>query len=207
MSGNTWIIMGAICAAIAAVAIPYGFHLKKNDDHGNNVTKVEGDYVARDKIDTGGGDYVAGDKITSMQQSDYSEHIEKLEDKIDELTEIVKNIAHEKSPYLTKEYGDNFAVAGVTKKGFVVPASKMHPVLNFKWETGEVVSVTDENIKIRVPDFVDANQNSFIGLHITLKKEIGSSMGLVKAPNFESRIEVIGMDDDLVVVGIGVSTN
>jgi len=82
MSGNSWIILGVICAAISPFAITHGFNLKKNADRGSNITNVDGDYVQRDKIDTGGGDYVKGDKITNIEQSGNSEQIEKLEDKM-----------------------------------------------------------------------------------------------------------------------------
>ena len=207
MSGNAWIIIGVICAAISPFAITYGFHVKKNDDRGNNITNVESDYVQRDKIDTGGGDYVAGDKITTIEQSGNSEQIDKLEDKVDKLAEIINTIARDKSPYLNGKYGENFVVAGVTNKGFVVPASQMNPALKFKWETGEVISVTDDEIEVRVPDFVGANNNAMVGASIRLKKEIGSGMTLEVTPQYVSRIEVIGLDNDLVVIGIGVSTN
>ena len=67
MTGNAWIITGIIAAAIAAFAIPYGFHLKSKQQSQSGV-QISGDYVAGPKI-SGGGDYVAGDKTINIGPS------------------------------------------------------------------------------------------------------------------------------------------
>lgn len=67
MTGNAWIIIGAVCAAIAVVAIPYGFHLKSKESSQSSV-QIAGDSVAGSKV-SGGGDYVAGDKTININTS------------------------------------------------------------------------------------------------------------------------------------------
>lgn len=37
MSGETWIIIGVICGAIALFAVPYGFHLKSMKQSQENI--------------------------------------------------------------------------------------------------------------------------------------------------------------------------
>ena len=64
MSGNAWIIIGIISAAISVFSIPYGFHLKGKEQSQKEI-QISGDLVAGDKVTTG-GDYIAGDKITNI---------------------------------------------------------------------------------------------------------------------------------------------
>jgi len=56
MSGNSWIMIGIIAAAIAAFAIPYGFNLKSKAQS-NASMQIAGDYVAGSKV-SAGGDHV-----------------------------------------------------------------------------------------------------------------------------------------------------
>lgn len=46
MTGNTWIIIGVIAAALAAFALPYGFY-KKSKDH--NVSNLAGNNIKENK--------------------------------------------------------------------------------------------------------------------------------------------------------------
>lgn len=61
MTGNTWIIIGVISAALAAFSIPYGFY-RKSKEHSETSPYVAGDYVKGDKVKAE-GDYVKGDKV------------------------------------------------------------------------------------------------------------------------------------------------
>lgn len=62
---NILIIFGGICAFIAAVAIPYGFHLKSIEKKKASLeSKVQ---ITAEKMENS-GDNVAGDKITNYNQ-------------------------------------------------------------------------------------------------------------------------------------------
>ena len=41
MSGNAWILLGAIALTFSAVAIPYGFHLKSKEKSGASIHEIE----------------------------------------------------------------------------------------------------------------------------------------------------------------------
>ena len=68
MTGNTWIIIGILSAALTAFAIPYGFY-KKSKDRPETSQYVAGDYVEGDKVKAE-GDYVKGDKIVMNQTAE-----------------------------------------------------------------------------------------------------------------------------------------
>ena len=136
MTGNTWITIGIIAAAIGAFAIPYGFHLKSNErSHGG--IQISGDYVSGPKV-SGGGDYIAGDKTINIGPT------------AEELEAIVRRIINESSATLSKTFEDEYTVFGISDTGFVVPKGNVPSGLAVNWETGRVIQITD---KIPFPGF------------------------------------------------------
>ncbi len=82
MSGDTWIAIGVVAAAITAFSIPYGFYKKSKEkphesetppvqisQSGDDSKVVAGDYVEGDKVEVG-GDYVKGDKVVIDQRAE-----------------------------------------------------------------------------------------------------------------------------------------
>lgn len=195
MAGNAWIITGIIAAAIAAFAIPYGFHLKSKQQSQSGV-QISGDYVAGPKI-SGGGDYVAGDKTINIGPGSV------------ELEDIVRRVLKESTPLLSKSFGDAYTVFGVSESGFVVPKGNVPSGLDVNWETGRVIKVTEKIVEARLPDIVANTEHirdfRMSGSTISLPKKVGTRINLIKTKDFNIRVEVIGVDKRIVVVGIGLA--
>ena len=98
-SGNVWIIIGIITGAIAAFALPYGFHLKGQERKSDPVMEV--------KID---GDFVSGNKtVIGNQVNVNTSAIEKSDraDKID-VAKLKMNRAFEDFNKAIDEIASNF---------------------------------------------------------------------------------------------------
>lgn len=193
MTGNAWIITGIIAAAIAAFAIPYGFHLKSKQQSQASV-QIAGDYVAGQKVSVG-GDYVAGNKTINTGQS------------IEELEAIIRRVIKESTPKLSKLFGDAYTVFGISKSGIVVPTGNVPSGLDVRWETGRVIKFTDKMFEASLPDIVANTKHiknfTMVGTIVRLPKKIGAKMSLLKTKDFRIKVEVIGVDSNLVVVGLG----
>jgi hypothetical protein len=169
---------------------------------GNTATMIEdktaiiGDNVGRDKI-TPSGDYVAGDKIIKSGPSK------------EEIKIAMKEVLQEHEPNLRMKYGENYSVAAITRDGFVVPKGEVPSGINVKWETGRVLNVSSERVQIALPEItgktVHIKEIHISGNTIDIPKKIGSKLTLIRTKDFVVEIKVIGIDQDLVVVGIGMA--
>lgn len=195
MTGNAWIITGIIAAAIAAFAIPYGFHLKSEQQSQPSV-QIAGDYVAGPKV-ADGGDYIAGDKTINIGPSK------------EEMEEIVRRVIKESTPKLSKTFGDAYTVFGISESGIVIPKGKVPSGLDVNWKTGRVIKVTDKMVEVMLPDIVANTKHirnfRFSGNTVSLSKEAGTRMNLIKTKDFVVQVEVIGVDRRVVVVGLGLA--
>jgi len=195
MSGNLWIIIGIIAAAIAAFAIPYGFH-QKSKEQSNAGVQIAGDYVTGPKV-SGGGDYVAGNKTINIGPT------------TEELEAIVRRAINESSVTLSKTFGDQYTAFGISDSGFVVPKGNVPSGLKVRWETGRVIKVTDEMFEAVLPEIVANTTHirnfTFGGNTVSLPNKVGAQMGLFKSKDFIIKVEVIGVDKHLVVVGLGLA--
>ena len=194
MTGNSWIIIGVVATAIAAFSLPYGFY-NKSKERNSSPIQITGDYVAGSKV-TGGGDYVAGDKIVSMGPS------------TPELEKIVKRMAKEFDKSLSQKYSDK-TVFGITPQGFVVPKGHVASGITVSWETGSVLQFTDRIVKVALPNLVANTKHiknfKMLNTTVTLQAKVGTHIGLMKTPDFSINVEVLGIDRNLVVVGLGLA--
>ena len=194
MTGNAWIIIGVLAAALAAFAIPYGFH-RKSKERSITGVQVDGDYVAGQKV-TNGGDYVAGDKITNIGPS-YAE-----------MEEIVRCIAKEFSDTLAKRYGDNYTVFGISASGLVVPKGLVPENIKVLWDTGKVHNISDDAVLIRLPDIIPYDGMLISGNVTPLDRRVGAKSGqLISTGGVSPIVEIIGIQGDLVVVALSFETN
>lgn len=194
MTGNTWIVIGVIAAAIATFAIPYGFHLKSKNQPSAS-THVAGDYVGGSKIS--GGDYVAGDKIINNGPS--SEEIEAM----------FRRVLNESSGNISKSFSKEHTAFGITETGIVVPKDSVPPGLDVRWETGKVIKVTDTAFEAILPQITANTEHiknfTFGGAKVTMSKTVGSKINILKSNDFNIIVEVVGADKNLIVVGMGLA--
>ncbi len=112
---------------------------------------------------------------------------------------------------LRMKYGENYSAAAITPDGFVVPKGDVPSGINVKWETGRVVNMSSEGVQIVLPEIIVNtvhNKNGDIsGNTINLPKKIGAKFNLIKAKDFSVVIEVIGIDRNIVIVGLGMAPN
>ncbi len=181
MTGNIWILLGVIAGAFSLYAIPHGFDLKSNEKPQTNM-QVAGDYVAGDKIINNG----------------YTK---------EELKEIVKNAINESKPALSTTFGDEYAAFGISKSGILVPDGNVPPGLDINWKTGRVIKITDETIEVLLPDIIinteHMKNSQFFGNKAIFPNKIGSTIALMNSPDFSIKAKLIGIDKNLIVVGLG----
>ena len=112
---------------------------------------------------------------------------------------------------LRMKYGENYSVAAITPKGFVVPKGEVPSGINVKWETGRVINVSSKRIEIAVPHItantIHQKNCQIYGNIINLPKEIGAKVTLANMKDFVVAIEVIGIDQDVTIVGLGMAPN
>lgn len=196
MSGNTWIMIGMIAAAVAAFAIPYGFN-KKSKEISTAAIQVNRDYVAGVKV-SGGGDYIAGNKVTNIGPNR------------EELEKIIKHAVRESASELSEKFGKNYTIFGISDIGFVVPKGSVSTGLTVNWETGRVLNITGQSVEARLPDII-ANTEHIKNFRmkaatVTLQKKVGAHLNLIKTPDFSIGVEVIGIDRNIIVVGLGLAS-
>jgi hypothetical protein len=123
----------------------------------------------------------------------------------------VRKALQDNESNLRMKYGEKYSVAVITPDGFVVPKGEVPSGINVKWETGRVVHMSSERVQIVVPEIIAHTvhaPNVYIsGNTVNLPKKIGAKVNLIKTIDFSVAIEVIGIDRDLVVVGLGMATN
>ena len=76
--------------------------------------------------------------------------------------------------------------------------------LEVDWKTGKVQSTSNNILIVTLPNMI-LNGKSFVGGNVTqVEKRIGAKSGsIIKLGWFNPILEVIGIDDDLVVVALG----
>lgn len=120
------------------------------------------------------------------------------------LDDIVRKIAIEQEAELNKKYPTAHAVFGAYQDATIIPGGQMPENLKIDWSTGTVQSTNNDALIVTLPDII-LNGNSFIGGNVTqIEKRIGAeSRPIIKLGWFDPRLEVIGIDDDLVVLALG----
>ncbi len=133
-------------------------------------------------------------------------HYEPSEKKIQD---AIKKALLYNEPYLRMKYGENYSVAAITPDGFVVPKGEVPSGINVKWETGRIVHMSSEEVQVAVPNIivntVHSKNWSISGNIVYLPKKIGKKVNVIKAKDFSVVIEVIGIDQDIVIVGLGMA--
>lgn len=141
------------------------------------------------------GEYVAGNKTVNIVIADPA-----LEAK-------VKRIANEQNDELTIKYPLGSAVFGITQKGIIVPKGLVPPNSEIKWDTARILELTEKSINILVPSMIINTETNkglqIIGQKVGLPKKVNSKRNLVKLPGLRIQVEIIGIDDQMVIVGIG----
>ena len=110
---------------------------------------------------------------------------------------------------MTKTFGEQYTAFGISQSGFIVPKGNVPSGLKVSWETGRVIRVTDNTFEALLPEIVANTTHirnfTFGGNTISLPKKVGAQMGLLKSKGFIIKVEVIGVDRDLIVVGLGLA--
>ena len=121
-----------------------------------------------------------------------------------DLDEIVRRIAMEHKTVLNQKYPTAHAVFGAYQGTRVVPSGQMPKNLKIDWGTGKIQSTNNNVLIVTLPDII-LNGNSFIGGNVTqIEKRIGAkSKPIIKLGWFNPRLEVIGIDNDLIVIALG----
>lgn len=154
---------------------------------------------ATPQVNVSGGDYVAGNKTINIGSTEA------------ELERIVRKVANELKPALTKEYQDSYTVFGIKRGGFVVPSGLVPEGVDISWETGSV-SYSDQVINLTIPDIVVNRQNvkdiRFLRTKVSLQKRISHRpIKLFAVGDVGIEIRVLGIDKELVIVGLGFPVN
>ncbi len=142
-------------------------------------------------------DHVEGDKIVNVGPSD------------DDLERIVSKAAEKLYQSLSRKYPEGHTVFGIKKDGLVVPKGVVLRGVDIAWNTGKVLSVSGNEVKVLLPDMV-INTDQFKNLKINGNKVVFDKRVMnVSKPFFvfgklNIGVEVIGMDKDLVIVGLGI---
>jgi hypothetical protein len=118
--------------------------------------------------------------------------------------DIVRRIAAEHEAKLNKQYPTAHTVFGVYQNRDIVPMGQMPENLKIDWTTGKVQSTNNNVLMVTLPDMI-LNGKSFVSGNVTrVEKRIGAKSGsIIKLGWFNPILEVIGIDDDLVVVALG----
>lgn len=117
---------------------------------------------------------------------------------------IVRKVADEYKTELNARYPIAHTVFGVHQTGIVVPKGLMPENLEIEWSTGSVQHVANNMLLVTFPNMV-LNGKSFIDHNKTaVEKRIGARSGsVIRLGWFNPIVEVIGIQDDLVVVALG----
>ena len=120
------------------------------------------------------------------------------------IEELVRKVADEYQTELTSRYPRANTVFGVYQDGFIVPKGLMPENLDVDWDTGKVKLAQNNVLLVTFPNMV-LNGKTFITQNTTaVEKRIGARSGsVIKLGWFNPIIEVIGIQDDLIVVALG----
>lgn len=120
------------------------------------------------------------------------------------LDDIVRRIAAEHETKLNKQYPTAYTAFGIFQDKDIVPMGLIPENLEVDWKTGKVQSTSNNILIVTLPNMI-LNGKSFVGGNVTqVEKRIGAKSGsIIKLGWFNPILEVIGIDDDLVVVALG----
>ena len=156
--------------------------------------KVGGDKIGRDKVPIS-GDYVAGDKTVNIIISDSA-----LEAKVQRAAEVQRK-------ELASKYPQGSVLFGITQKGLIVPKGLVPTKSEIQWDTAQVLKLTEKSITILVPRMtINTETNKgiqIIGQVVELPKKVGAKRVLLGLPYLLIQVEVLGIDPEMVIVGIG----
>ena len=121
-----------------------------------------------------------------------------------DVEKTVRRVANEYKSELNKRYPTAHTVFGVHQDGFVVPKGLVPDNLEIEWSTGNVQHTPNNMLSVTFPNMV-LNGKSFIDHTTTVvEKRIGAKSGsIIQLGWFNPIVEVIGIQDDLVVVALG----
>jgi len=116
---------------------------------------------------------------------------------------IVTLIAQEFGRQLSDKYPQGHTVFGITRDGFVVPKGLIPSNLKVFWDTGKVHNISNDVVRITLPEMVLGGMR--ISRNVTdLVRQVGAKSGpLISIGGISPRVEIIGIQGDLVVVALG----
>lgn len=117
---------------------------------------------------------------------------------------IVRRIAQEFGSQLADKYPQGHTVFGITRDGYVVPKGLIPNNMKVFWDTGKVHNISNDVVRITFPDMVLGGMR--ISRNVTdLVRKVGAKSGpLISIGGINPRVEIIGIQGDLVVVALGV---
>ena len=117
---------------------------------------------------------------------------------------IVKQFAQEYRAELEKQYPAAHTVFGITPGGFVVPKGHVPTTVEVFWDTGKVYNLSDNAVRIRLPDIKPYEGMLISGTTTDLVRRVGAKSGrLISVGGVSPILEIIGIQGDLVVVALG----
>ena len=118
---------------------------------------------------------------------------------------IIRKVADEYKTELTAKYPVAYTVFGVHQNSFVVPKGLMPENLEVDWNTGDVQLSVDNQLVVTFPNMVLNGRMLISGNVTSVEKRIGAkSNSVIRIGQFDPRIEVIGIDNNLIVVALGI---
>ncbi|MDA2924638.1 hypothetical protein MYX65_08290 [Acidobacteria bacterium AH-259-L09] len=116
---------------------------------------------------------------------------------------IVKQFAQEYKAELEKQYPAAHTVFGITHDGFVVPKGHVPTTVKVFWDTGKVYNLSDNAVRIRLPDIKPYEGMLISGTIIDLVRKVGAKSGrLISVGGVSPIVEIIGIQGDLVIAAL-----
>ncbi len=149
------------------------------------------------------GGYLAQDGWKKMHHKDNNQIVNKGFSK-DDIKAAMREILQEKEPELSEQFPTAYTAFAVYQGRDIVPMGLMPENLEIDWNTGRVQSTINNKLMITYPNMI-LNGKMFIGGNVTqIEKRIGARSGsVIKVGLFDPRLEVIGIDDELIIVALG----
>lgn len=125
-----------------------------------------------------------------------------------DLEKFASMIAKNLRPSLEKKYQENYTVIGLNKDGSIVPKGLVPEGIDVSWNTGKV-KFLDQTLEITIPD-IEFNTKHFKNGRLssnTVKIPNRVDNHIYKlfsfGPDFSVELQVLGIDKDQVVIGLG----
>ncbi len=120
------------------------------------------------------------------------------------IEEIVRKVAEENKTQLNTRYPIAHTVFGVHQGSIIIPKGLMPENLKIDWDTGNVQLTKNNRLMITFPDMVLNGELFLVGNATSVENRIGAkSNPVIKIGQFDPRVEIIGIRDDLIVVALG----